>query len=66
MATILMLTTNNIIKTLTGILQDEGHRPFQYGRQGALDFLASQVDLVILDVWLPDIDGIGSSAVSRG
>ncbi|MBP7602642.1 MAG: sigma-54-dependent Fis family transcriptional regulator [Spirochaetes bacterium] len=61
MATILIVDDeSNIIKTLTGILQDEGHVVHSsMDGKGALDFLAkNQVDLVILDVWLPDIDGI--------
>lgn len=61
MATILIVDDEiNIIKTLTGILQDEGHIVHSsMDGKGALDFLSkNQVDLVILDVWLPDIDGI--------
>ncbi len=50
----------NIIKTLSSILQDEDHVVFAY-RNGAesMEFLrANDVDLAILDVWLPDVDGI--------
>lgn len=49
-----------IIKTLASILQDEGHLvfPAETGDE-AVKFLASnEVDLVILDVWLPDSDGL--------
>ncbi|HDP79585.1 MAG TPA: sigma-54-dependent Fis family transcriptional regulator [Spirochaetes bacterium] len=51
---------SNIIKTLSAILQDEGHivYPGSTGKE-ALEFLRrNEVDLVFLDVWLPDIDGI--------
>ncbi len=51
---------SNIIKTLSAILQDEGHvvYPSSNGKE-AIDFLKrNEVDLVFLDIWLPDIDGI--------
>ena len=50
----------NIINSMTDILQDEGHILFS-GKTGeeALTFLSrNEVDLLILDVWLPDADGI--------
>jgi len=50
----------NIINSMTPILQDEGHIVFS-GSTGeeALSFLRkNEVDLIILDVWLPDSDGI--------
>jgi len=50
----------NIINSMTPILEDEGHAVFS-GKTGeeALSFLkSSEVDLIILDVWLPDADGI--------
>jgi len=50
----------NIINSMTPILQDEGHIIFS-GKTGeeALTFLSrNEVDLLILDVWLPDADGI--------
>ncbi len=50
----------NIINSMTPILEDEGHVVFS-GKTGeeALSFLKrSEVDLIILDVWLPDADGI--------
>jgi two-component system nitrogen regulation response regulator NtrX len=51
---------SNIIKTLTDILQDEGHIVFPAPTgQDAISFLGrNEVDLVFLDVWLPDIDGL--------
>ncbi len=50
----------NIINSMTPILQDEGHIVFS-GNSGeeAISFLKkNDVDLIILDVWLPDADGI--------
>src|SRR5208337_1966027 len=50
----------NIIKTLSSILQDEDHlvNSFRNGAE-SMDFLRiNEVDLAILDVWLPDVDGI--------
>jgi two-component system nitrogen regulation response regulator NtrX len=50
----------NIIKTLTAILQDENHIVYS-GESGeeAIQFLRrNDVDLIFLDVWLPDMDGI--------
>ncbi len=50
----------NIIKTLSSILQDEGHIVFP-AKNGdeALQFVRkNDIDLSILDVWLPDMDGL--------
>ena len=50
----------NIINSMTPILQDEGHIVFS-GKTGedALNFMSkNEVDLLLLDVWLPDADGI--------
>jgi two-component system, NtrC family, nitrogen regulation response regulator NtrX len=51
---------SNIIKTLSAILQDEGHEVSSAAAgQEALTFLKrNDVDVILLDVWLPDIDGI--------
>ncbi len=61
MARILIIDDEeNIINSMTPILQDEGHVIFS-GKTGeeALSFLRkNEVDLIILDVWLPDADGI--------
>jgi len=57
----------NIIKTLSSILQDEDHIVYSC-RTGeeALEFLRmNDVDLAILDVWLPDVDGIDLWSGSR-
>jgi two-component system, NtrC family, nitrogen regulation response regulator NtrX len=50
----------NIIKTLSSILQDEDHIVYSSRNgEGAIEFLRmNDVDLAILDVWLPDVDGI--------
>ncbi len=50
----------NILKTLVSILQDEGHIVFSAENgESALNFLRkNDVDCLILDIWLPDIDGI--------
>ena len=50
----------NIINSMVPILQDEGHIVFS-GKTGqeALTFQnMNEIDLLILDVWLPDADGI--------
>lgn len=51
---------SNIVKTLSAILQDEGHIVYSSPKgKDALDFLyKNDVDLIFLDVWLPDIDGV--------
>jgi len=50
----------NIITVLEDILQDEGHVVFSAGNgKDALEFLSkNDVDLIFLDVWLPDMDGL--------
>ena len=50
----------NIIKTLSSILQDENHIVFpSKNGEEAMQFLQkNDVDLIILDVWLPDADGL--------
>ena len=49
-----------IRSTLSGILGDEGYRPLAAGTgQEALARIGEEVpDLVILDIWLPEMDGI--------
>ena len=50
----------NIIKTISAILQDEDHIVYSAstGEEGLSFLRKNDVDLVILDVWLPDIDGV--------
>lgn len=51
---------SNIITVLSDILRDEGHEVFaEPNGKGALAFLSKhEVDLIFLDVWLPDMDGL--------
>jgi len=50
----------NILKTLSGILAGEGHEPVTAatGGDGLARAAEQTVDCVLLDVWLPDIDGL--------
>ena len=61
MATVLVVDDESEIgDSLRGVLGDEGMRVFEAenGRE-ALDILArEQPDLVLLDVWMPEVDGI--------
>ncbi|TAL30950.1 MAG: sigma-54-dependent Fis family transcriptional regulator [Spirochaetes bacterium] len=61
MARILIIDDEgNIIKTLSAILEDEGHEVVSAstGGEGLAAFKRGDIDVVLLDVWLPDIDGI--------
>jgi two-component system, NtrC family, nitrogen regulation response regulator NtrX len=61
MAKILLVDDEiNIVKTLTAILQDEDHTVSSCGNgKDALSFInKNDIDLIFLDVWLPDIDGV--------
>jgi two-component system nitrogen regulation response regulator NtrX len=46
--------------TLAGILEDEGHRATlaESGEEGIAHFARDEFDLVLLDLWLPGIDGL--------
>ena len=61
MATVLIVDDEADIRaSLTGVLSDEGLRVLQAedGRQ-ALDLVSrEQPELVLLDIWMPDLDGI--------
>jgi len=50
----------NIINSITHILQDEGHDVFsaENGEEAVALIKKHNPDVVILDVWLPDMDGI--------
>lgn len=61
MAAILIVDDEpNIVNSITHILQDEEHTVFSAGNgDDALNILKkNNPDLVILDVWLPDLDGV--------
>jgi two-component system nitrogen regulation response regulator NtrX len=49
-----------IRSTLSGILEDEGHRTTlcESGEEGLAQFARDEFDLVLLDLWLPGIDGL--------
>ncbi len=67
MATILVVDDeSNIIKTMTGILQDEGRVHSSADGKGALDFLrANQVDLVSSTCGFPTSTGSRCSGASN-
>ncbi len=50
----------SILETLTGILEDEGYEVISASSgEGALNKFSETVpDVVLLDVWMPDMDGI--------
>ncbi len=61
MATILIIDDEQSIRTtLSSILEDEGHRPTacQSGEEGIAAYAREEFDLVILDLWLPGVDGL--------
>lgn len=61
MAKILVIDDEpGIRQTLAGILSDEGHKPTtaDSGEEGIAQFAREEFDLVILDLWLPGMDGL--------
>jgi two-component system nitrogen regulation response regulator NtrX len=61
MARILIIDDEPGIRTaLAGILEDEGHRAAlaESGEEGIALFARDEFDLVLLDLWLPGIDGL--------
>lgn len=61
MAKILIIDDEQAIRTtLSNILEDEGHQVTAYesGEEGIAAFAREDFDLVILDLWLPGIDGL--------
>ena len=61
MATILIIDDEQSIRTtLSSILEDEGHRPTacESGEEGIAAYAREEFDLVILDLWLPGVDGL--------
>ncbi|MDQ3281860.1 MAG: response regulator, partial [Acidobacteriota bacterium] len=51
----------SIRTTLASILEDEGHRTTscESGEEGVAQFARDEFDLILLDLWLPGIDGLG-------
>jgi two-component system, NtrC family, nitrogen regulation response regulator NtrX len=73
MATILIIDDEAAIRTaLTNILQDEGHEVLsaESGEEALASYARAEVDLIMLDVWLPGIDGLSVlerlKAVNKG
>src|SRR5436309_7758041 len=61
MAKILIVDDEQSIRTtLAKILEDEGHRTAlaDSGEEGLAQFARDEFDLIILDLWLPGIDGM--------
>jgi len=54
--------------TLAQILEDEGHRATmcESGEEGLAQFAREEYDLVLLDLWLPGIDGLAVLERLRG
>jgi len=62
MARILIIDDEPSIRTtLAGILEDEGHRTTlcESGEEGIAQLARDEFDAVLLDLWLPGIDGLG-------
>jgi two-component system, NtrC family, nitrogen regulation response regulator NtrX len=61
MARILIVDDEQSIRrTLGGILEDEGHQTVrcESGEEALAEYARGEFDLVLLDVWLPGIDGL--------
>jgi two-component system nitrogen regulation response regulator NtrX len=61
MAKILIIDDEPAIRsTLAGILEDEGHRATlcESGEEGIAQLARDEFDVVLLDLWLPGIDGL--------
>ncbi|MFZ2492144.1 MAG: sigma-54 dependent transcriptional regulator, partial [Thermoanaerobaculia bacterium] len=50
----------SIRTTLSSILEDEGHRTTlcESGEEGLAQFARDEFDLILLDLWLPGVDGL--------
>ena len=61
MSKILIIDDEQSIRTTLGkILEDEGHRATlcESGEEGLAQFAREEFDLVLLDLWLPGMDGM--------
>jgi two-component system, NtrC family, nitrogen regulation response regulator NtrX len=61
MARILIIDDEPAIRsTLASILEDEGHRTTacESGEEGIAQFAREEFDLILLDLWLPGMDGL--------
>ncbi|HYH08592.1 MAG TPA: sigma-54 dependent transcriptional regulator [Thermoanaerobaculia bacterium] len=61
MARILIIDDEPGIRTtLAGILEDEGHKATlcESGEEGIAQYARDEFDLILLDLWLPGIDGL--------
>ena len=69
MARILIIDDEPGIRTTLGhILEDEGHKATlcESGEEGLAQFAREEFDLVLLDLWLPGIDGLAVLERLRG
>ena len=69
MAKILIIDDEPAIRaTLAGILEDEGHKTVacESGEEGLAQFAREEFDLIILDLWLPGVDGLAVLERLRG
>ncbi len=50
----------SILEALTGILEDEGYEvtPVSSGEAALIKFSENSADIILLDVWMPEMDGI--------
>jgi two-component system nitrogen regulation response regulator NtrX len=57
----------NIRKSLADILQDEGFTPLvaQNGEEGLETLRKESIDIVLLDIWMPGLDGIDTLRLIR-
>ncbi len=57
----------SIRQSLTGILQDEGYRPLiaGSGEEGLKRLREESPDLILLDIWMPGIDGLETLRLIR-
>lgn len=68
MKTILIIDDEQSIReSLTGILQDEGYRPLvaESGEEGLSRVREEIPDLILLDIWMPGIDGLETLRLIR-